>query len=284
MSEIDYDREYDNRARVPEHPQVFAAWARDAAAYRAGHAGARLGVSYGPSPRQTLDIFPASGAGDDTPLALFVHGGWWRSFDPSSFSQMAAGPNAHGVTVAVAGYDLCPQVSVAQIVDQIRAACLMLWRSYRRRLVVYGHSAGGHLAACMAATNWSSLDPDAPPDLVPAGYAISGVFDLAPLLHTTINADLRLTEMTARMVSPIHWPVPPGRTLDAVVGALESSEFLRQSRDMAQAWAGVAHTHYAAIPGANHFTVLTPLTEPGSAMTARVVELARHPQGVSRRR
>lgn len=284
MAEIDYEVEYDNRARVPEHPQIMAGWVRDAAAYRAGHAGATLGLSYGPSPRQTLDIFPAPGAGDDAPLALFVHGGWWRALDPSSFSHMAAGANAHGVSVALAGYDLCPQVGIAQIVDQIRAACLLLWRRHRRRFMVYGHSAGGHLSACMTATNWSALDADAPPDLVPAGYAISGVFDLEPLIHTSMNADFKLTATTARMISPIHWPVPRGRTLDAVVGARESGEFLRQSRDMARAWAGEAHTHYAEIPGADHFTVLTPLTDPASAMTARVVELARHPQGIARGR
>ncbi|HWM83606.1 MAG TPA: alpha/beta hydrolase [Pseudolabrys sp.] len=282
MTEIDYETEYNNRARVPEHPQVMEGWVRDAAAYRAARPEARIGISYGPSARQTLDIFPAPGAGDDAPLAMFVHGGWWRSLDPSSFSHMAAGPNARGVTVAVAGYDLCPQVTIAQIIDQIRAACLLLWRTYRKRFVVYGHSAGGHLSACMTATNWTTLDPDVPGDLVPAGYAISGLFDLVPLTHTSMNTDFRMTETSARMISPINWPVPRGRTLDAVVGARESNEFLRQSQTMAEVWSGHAHTHYAALPDADHFTVLAPLTGAGSAMTARVSELARHPQGISR--
>jgi arylformamidase len=195
---------------------------------------------------------------------------------------MAAGLNARGVTVAIAGYDLCPQVTIAQIVDQIRAACLLLWRTYKKSFVAYGHSAGGHLSACMTATNWAALDAEVPADLVPAGYAISGLFDLVPLIHTGMNADFRLTETSARMISPINWSVPRGRTLDAVVGALESNEFLRQSRAMAEAWDGHAHTHYAAIAGANHFTVLAPLTNADSGMTARVAELARYPQGISR--
>jgi arylformamidase len=275
MTVIDYEVEYDNRARVPEHPEIFARWARNAAAYRATRPDAQLGLSYGPSPRQTLDIFPAAGGSTDAPLTLFVHGGWWRAFDLSVFSHMAAGPNAHGVTVAVAGYDLCPQVTIAQIIDQIRAACLLLWRTYRKRFVVYGHSAGGHLSACMTATTWTALDPAAPADLVPAGYAISGLFDLTPLVHISMNQDFKLDPLSARLSSPIFWPVPPGRTLDAVVGALESNEFLRQSQAMAQEWADAAHTHYAALPGANHFTAIEPLADPHGAMATRVADLAK---------
>jgi arylformamidase len=133
---IDYEVEYDNRARVPEHPEIFARWQCEAAAYRAAARGAEFGISYGPSPRQAIDLFPAKDDGAATPLAVFIHGGWWRSLEPASFSQMAAGPNAQGVTVAVAGYDLCPTVSIAAIIDEMRAACLHLWRKRRQRMCV----------------------------------------------------------------------------------------------------------------------------------------------------
>lgn len=205
---------------------------------------------------------------------MFIHGGWWRSLEPAMFSQLAAGPNARGISVAVAGYDLCPHVSIADIIGQIRAACLMLWRKRRQRIFIYGHSAGGHLAACMVAQDWKALASDAPADLVPAAYAISGVFDLLPLVHVSQNQDLRLDEAEARRVSPLYWSVPPGRSLDAVVGAQESSEFLRQSKAIAEAWRQrMALTRYEEIPG-NHFTVVDPLTDPNSAMTARVAALA----------
>jgi len=271
---VDYEVEYNNRARVPEHPEIFARWLSEADAYRKASPKVELGLKYGPSPRQTLDIFPAANDGPDTPLALFIHGGWWRSLGPESFSQMAKGPNANGVTVAVAGYDLCPQVSIADIVGQMRAAGLFLWHKYRKRFVVYGHSAGGHLTACLAATDWTTVAPAPPADLVPAGYAISGVFDLDPLTKITVNADLKLTEKTAHDLSPLYWDVPPGRLLDAVVGADESAEFLRQSKTIAEAWRqGLATTRYEAAPG-NHFTVIDPLTDANSAMTRRVVALA----------
>jgi arylformamidase len=93
-----------------------------------------------------------------------------------------------------------------------------------------------------------------------------------------MNKDLRLAPDSAQQTSPALWPAPHGRVLDAVVGAEESSEFLRQSRLIADVWgrAGVA-TRYEAIAGANHFTVLDPLSDPNSAMVARLLALAPRP-------
>ena len=275
---IDWEVEYNNRARVPEHPQIFERWQRDAAAYRAetvSDGRAEIGLKYGASPRQTIDLFKPRG-GDTGPLAMFIHGGYWRSLDPTSFSQMARGMNARGVAVAVIGYDLCPQLSIAEIVRQTQAACLLLWKRFGRRVMVSGHSAGGHLAACMVATDWNSLDANAPTDLVPAGYAISGVFDLSVLLHLASNADFKLDEAEARRVSPLFWQVERGRALDAVVGGNESSEFLRQSKIIADSWrAKGVETRCDAIPGMNHFTICDAMTDPDSAMTKRLVELAK---------
>jgi arylformamidase len=189
---------------------------------------------------------------------------------------MARGLNAHGIAVAVAGYDLCPQARIADIIGQMRQACLYLWRRFGQRIMVVGHSAGGHLAACMLATDWKTVAPDMPADLVPAASAISGLFDLEPLVGISMNQDLRLDTEEARRVSPLHWSAPAGRTLDAVVGALESGEFLRQSRIIADGWgkSGVV-TRYEAVPQANHFTVIEPLVDAQSGMVARLVELAR---------
>ena len=276
MAAIDYEAEYNNRARVPDHEEIFARWVSDGEAYRLDalkRDRAELGLSYGDTPRQSLDLFMPD-AGADAPLALFIHGGWWRSLDPSMFSQMARGPNAHGVTVAVVGYDLCPNVGIGDIVEQMRRACIFLWQRFGRRLFVYGHSAGGHLAGAMVATDWVSLYPRAPADLVPAGYAVSGLFDLSPLVGITPNQDFRLTPESARALSPASWPLAPGRVFDAVVGGLESSEFLRQSKLIAQAWQSTGKTRYEEIPGKNHFTVIDAFADPQSAMTARVAELA----------
>jgi arylformamidase len=277
VAAIDYEAEYNNRARVPEYPEIFARWARDAELFRAAalkDGRAELGLFYGDTPRQSLDLFMPE-AGEAAPLAVFVHGGYWRSLDPSLHSHVARGPSANGIIVAVVGYDLCPTVTIADIIGQIRRACVFLWQRFGRRIFVYGHSAGGHLAGAMVATDWPALYPKAPADLIPAGYSISGVFDLAPLIGTSVNQDLRLDAAAAREVSPVFWPLKPGHVFDAVVGGLESDEFKRQSRLIAQTWQGAAQTCYEEIAGKNHFTVIESLVDPQSAMTARVVALAK---------
>src|SRR5207342_2432129 len=106
-------------------------------------------------------------------------------------------------------------------------------------------------------------------------YAISGVFDLLPLLHCSQNQDLRLDDAEARRVSPLYWRIPAGRGLDAVVGSLESGAFLRQSKAITDTWRqGMALPRYDEIAGTTHFTVIDPLNDPNSAMTARVAALA----------
>jgi arylformamidase len=276
MAAIDLEAEYNLRARVPEHPEIFARWAREAENYRdetLKRGQAELGLSYGDTPRQIIDLFLPV-AGDTAPLAVYIHGGYWRAFDPSSSSHMARGLNGRGLAVAVVGYDLCPIVTISDIVEQIRRACIFLWQRFGRRMLACGHSAGGHLAAAMVATDWQALYPKAPADLVPAGYAVSGVFDLTPLVGLTMNQDLRLDAEEARRMSPLFWPVPAGRALDAAVGDLETSEFKRQSRAMADAWGQAkAETRYAEFAG-NHFIVIGALADPASAMVARVAELA----------
>lgn len=277
---IDNSAAYDNRAAVPEHPQIFAQWAKDAAVFRevAGKDGrAELDIRYGTGPRRYIDLFAAKE--QSAPVAMFIHGGYWRALDPKFHSHCAKGLNERGVTVAVAGYDLCPQVSIADIIAEMRAAVLFLWRRFGRRIMVYGHSAGGHLAAALIATDWTKLDPKTPANLVPAAYSISGLFDLTPLIHTGMNADFKLDEASARASSPLFWPVPGKRIFDSVVGGAELPEFLRQAKSILDAWPkDKVEMRYEAIPGANHFTVIAPLADANSAMVERLDQLARQNQ------
>jgi arylformamidase len=270
MTDVDYEVEYNNRARVPEHAVLMAGWAQDAAVYRTQRPAHVL--TYGRSPRNSIDLFPGE---REDPIVVFIHGGYWQALDGSSFSHCARGLNAHGMSVAIPSYDLCPSVTVETIIGQMRAACRALAK-LGQRLVVSGHSAGGHLAACMLATDWPAIDGALPKDLVMAGYAISGLFDLVPLVGTSINKALRLDESSAKAASPLFWAPPRGTRLDAVVGERESAEYLRQSRAISEHWgrAGVT-TSYGVIAEANHFTAIAPLADPDSAMVKRLRELAR---------
>ncbi|HEY3795543.1 MAG TPA: alpha/beta hydrolase [Bradyrhizobium sp.] len=267
---VDYEVEYNNRARVPENPALIAGWASDAAAYRAQHAPRT--ISYGPGARHTIDLFAGS---SDGPIVVFIHGGYWQALDGSFFSHCARGLNAHGISVAVPSYDLCPAVTVDEIIRQMRMAARELAR-LKQPLVISGHSAGGQLAACLLATDWRAFDVSLPSDLVLAAYAISGLFDLVPLVETSLNKALHLDAATARAASPLFWNAPTHGSLDAVVGENESAEYHRQSNTVVQRWgaAGLA-TRFGAVPGANHFTAIAPLADPGSPMISRLKELAR---------
>ena len=266
---VDYEVEYNNRARVPEYPSLFAGWAKDAAAYRARCAPRT--IPYGPGARNVTDFFPGDRTG---PIVVFIHGGYWQSLHGSSFSHLAGGLNAHGISVAIPSYDLCPGGPVDDIIQQMRAASRELAR-LGRSLVISGHSAGGHLAACMLATDWPAFDASLPEDLVVAAYAISGLFDLGPLVETSINNALRLDHAAARAASPLFWNVPIRGSLDAVVGENESAEYFRQSRTIVDLWgAAGAMTRFGVVSGANHFTAIAPLADPESPMVLRLKELA----------
>lgn len=259
------EAEYNNRAAVPDHPVLMGGWKAAAVAARTTHPPTT--IAYGPGEREAMDLFDA---GPDAPIVVFIHGGYWQALDKDWFSGIAPALLAHGVSVAIPSYDLCPNVRLGAIVRQMEAVADLVRARCGRRPVVFGHSAGGHLAACLLSQGRAA-----------AAVAISGVFDLAPLIPTSINAALRLDAREAAALSPIHWPVPNGSTpggtvLDCIVGGDETSEFIRQSRDMANLWAtkGV-ETRFEALPGLNHFTVLEPLLDADSAMVKRIVALAR---------
>src|SRR3954470_110771 len=146
-AEVDYEAEYNNRARVPEHPALMAGWAHDAKVWRESRSNLFHTVCYGPCARNSIDVFPSRGEGD---LVVFFHGGYWQALDGSFFSHLASGLDAHGGSGGIPSYDLCPQVSIDEIIDEMRTALRALAR-FGRRLVLSGHSAGGHLAACLMA-------------------------------------------------------------------------------------------------------------------------------------
>jgi arylformamidase len=261
---MDLQAEYDNVAKVPGNAAIAARWIADAAAFRAGWPQSEPGVPYGPTLRQAMDVF-WPGASRDGPMAMFIHGGYWQRMDRSLFSHLAAGLLAHGVAVAMPSYDLCPQVSMATLVEQLRDAAAFLHRRSGRALLAMGHSAGGHLAAMLMATDWAARGL---PPIVPASLPISGLFDLPPLLATTIADPLGLDAAEARRLSPLFMPAPGGR-IHAVVGGDEGVEYIRQSRSIAEAWGG----GWEALPGLNHFTVVEGLAQADSVLVTRAMSL-----------
>ena len=266
---MDAEREYNNRARVPESAEIIAGWARDAAAFRASGVQAELNLAYGAGEREKLDLFLPPNAGA-APTALFIHGGYWQALDRSFVSHCARGLLGQGVAVAVPSYDLCPAVTLGEIAEQMRRAAAFLHRRRGGRLLSAGHSAGGQLAALLLATDWPAFQPSLPAGMVGAALPVSGVFELGPLKGTSIAQALRLTGADIATLSPRLLPPPVFEALHVVVGGAESDEFIRQSRDFATHWGG----SFEALPGANHFTVLDTFTDPAHPLMIRAGNMA----------
>ncbi|MBO9502000.1 alpha/beta hydrolase [Brevundimonas sp. A19_0] len=253
----------------------MAKWADRAEAARADHPHQR--IAYGPGPREVMDLFTPEGQ-PEAPVAVFLHGGYWQALDGAAFHGIAPALLSHGIAVALPTYDLAPTVSLGRILRQVRTATELIRDRTGYRPLVFGHSAGGHMAAALLSEGRAG-----------AAVAISGVFDLLPLTRTSLNEALQLDPLMATALSPIHWPVPDGSspggtTLDCWVGADESAEFRRQSRAMAGRWgAAGADASVRELAGLNHFTVLDPLFDPGSPEVARLVQLARDAAGETSR-
>ena len=266
---MDAEREYNNRARVPESAEIIAGWARDAAAFRESGVRAELNLAYGAGEREKLDLFLPPNA-EAAPTALFIHGGYWQALDRSFVSHCARGLLGQGVAVAVPSYDLCPAVTLGEIAEQMRRAAAFLHRRRGGRLLAAGHSAGGQLAALLLATDWPTFQPGLPAGMVGAALPVSGVFELGPLMGTSIAQALRLTGADIATLSPRLLPPPVFEALHVVVGGAESDEFIRQSRDFATHWGG----SFEALPGANHFTVLDTFTDPAQPLMIRAGNMA----------
>lgn len=266
-----HDRQYDNRARIPGALAILETWAERSAAARARLNG-RLDLAYGEAPSERADVF-APRAANGAPVLVWIHGGYWRALDKRDQSFVAEPFVRAGAVVVVPNYALAPQASVEAIVLQVVQAVAWArrraadWGGDAARLVVAGHSAGGHLAAMALACDWPSVAPDLPADTVRTAVAVSGLFELEPIRRAPfLNRDLKLDAAAAARLSPAWMPAPHGRTLHAFVGGDESEEFLRQNRAIRAAWGERVVPTCEDVPGRHHLDVLDALLEPRSRL------------------
>ena len=264
---------YNLRLRHPEFEEYFAVWQSASARIR-DSLDCILDVRYGAGPNMTADLFPAPAGA--APIQVFIHGGYWRAMDKDVHSFPAEGFVAAGGAVVSLNYALAPAVTLEAIVGQCRAAIEWIADNAARlngdpdRIFVSGHSAGGHLTAAMLCTDWAARGR--PADLVKGGAPISGIFDLAPIMETSINDDVRLDADSALRNSPINNLPATGAPLIAVVGGAETEAFVAQNRAFAEAWrARGFEASVMEIEGLHHYTVVMEMGRPGSALTQAVL-------------
>lgn len=212
---------------------------------------AELGVRYGSSERQVFDFFNTKGTPQGT--MVFVHGGYWKAFDQRSWSQLAAGALDAGWSVAMPGYDLCPDVKISEITQQIASAVELIASQTDGPIVLSGHSAGGHLVSRM-------LDPrvtsQAVRDRIQRVVPISPIADLVPLLQISMNDILRLDAQEAAAESPVRM-APLETEVRIWIGAEERPVLLEQARALAASW----DVPLVVVPQKHHFNVIEALED-----------------------
>ena len=271
-----YEEQYNARASIPEHPQIFERWAATSAVARDAET-CRLNLAYGAAPAEELDFF--SSGQPLAPLLVFIHGGWWRSLDKSDFSFIAPAFTHAGIDVAITNYTLAPEASIEQITLQQIQAMAWLYRHAdelgfdRHRIVVAGHSAGAHLSAMLMAALWPQVGADLPIALIKGGILLSGLYDLAPVVRAQfVNGDLKLNAASSRKLSPALLPQSHRIPFFTAVGGRESDEFQRQNALIGKRWKKT-HTGGILLPEDNHLTICDAFAASHNALCTTAIAL-----------
>lgn len=275
------DRQLNQREHTPEHSQYFSRWAAESAVLRE-ELPVRTNLAYGEGPLQTLDYVPS--LQPEAPLVVFIHGGYWQSLDKGDFTFPAPIFREAGFAYASINYDMAPQVRIPDMVRQVREALAWLYRNAEdlgfdaERMVVAGHSAGGHLAVMALLTDWQE-DFGLPQNLLYGAASISGIYDLEPLWMSYQQPVLQLDQEAVQSSSPLrNIPAAAKRKLPRLflaVGREETDEFQHQQRDFLQAWKEAGQkSESLELPGRNHFSIVDSLADSRHAVFRAICRLA----------
>ena len=267
------EQQYFPSLSIPNTKGIFDDWHVRAKATQA-KLNFRADLRYGPHRREVMDFYPAVNARG---CLVFIHGGYWVSFSKFETSWVAEGFAGQGLSVALINYPLCPEVGIGDIRSSCLRAFAHLYKNVlsaeeRKAIVVTGHSAGGYLAAAHLAETWTAHG--LPQDPIAGVISLSGVFDVAPLMNTSLNLELGLTSESAAHLNLVTAAPRCTAKLALAVGQQESAEFHRQSTVLAQSWHGL-NPQVVDLPGANHFTVVDDLANPDGQLNRLAVTMAR---------
>ncbi len=269
------DAEYNLTAIFPEAAASYEAFCERESERVRSELDHRLNVPFGPTLAEHVDLYPA---GETAPVLIYVHGGFWYLRTSTEFGFVARGPVSRGIATVVVNYDLCPRVTIDEIVRQTRAAVAWVYENAQSfggdagRIHVAGHSAGGHLVAMLLATDWEG-EYGLPDDIIKSATAVSGLYDLAPFPYTFLQPQLQLGWDQVLRNSPVlHIPdaAPP---LLVAYGEEETAEFKRQSEAFLSAWkANGLDGERLLLAGKNHYDVIDGFLDAESPLCSAILE------------
>ncbi len=271
------DQQYNNRLNASDHEIHLHQWevlSREAEQKYTVHKN----IAYGKLEREKLDIFPSEKPGSKT--LVFIHGGYWYKHNPSDFYLIASAFRKYGITTVFIGYPLMPDHSLDQLVCSCRLAISWLCKnlsSYHgnsEQLYVSGHSAGGHLASMMMATDWPQFDKSLSRDTVKGVCSISGLYNLLPVQLCYVNEIIKLDKESAIRNSPVqllpYTPCP----LVLAVGGTETTAYKEQSQELYATWTHKhAEVELLEIAGFNHFSILATMLDESSVLHQAMCKL-----------
>ena len=236
-------------------------------------------IVFDPESGSALDLYPA---GKNTPVFVWIHGGYWRMGDKEGNAFAAPGLVANGISVAIIDYSLAPAVNLEQIVHEVRTAIGFLYREGpgmgldTRKIHVGGSSAGGHLTGAVLADGWRP-DYGLPSDMIGAALALSGIYDLEPLLYTYVNEWMDMDMGTVAALSPIRYiPDATDAHLVLSVGGTERDGFLQETANYRKAWEAKGHKITPVdMPTHNHFDITGTLADPDARLVQATLKAIR---------
>ncbi len=261
------DRQYNNRLHVPDYASYLERW-EILSRQTEKELPVVKNIPYAALAREQLDIYPSRQPHAKT--LVFIHGGYWHKFDKSSFQFIAQAFEDDGVTTVLINYPLAPVVSIDQIAASCRLAIQWLYQNITAyngdpgQLYIAGHSAGGHLAAMMIATDWRQFNLAT--GTIKGACVISGLFNLLPIMLSNINGSLKMDEQTAFRNSPVHLLPATHCPLSIVAGSDETNEFLDQSNELYNCWKGSIPAEIIQAPGLNHYSIVETMLDPQSCL------------------
>ena len=266
--------QYRARLTIPDADQCVANTAARSAIVRKSIL-CHIDIPYGSTSLQTLDIFPADNC--DAPVFFYIHGGYWFELDKSIYSEVAGPMVSAGITTVLPNYDLCPAVSISDIVTQVRAALYWVYKNIAQyngnpnNIFVSGHSAGGHLTGMMMATDWHDAH-QIPRDVVKGTAPLSGLFDIEPHRHTNLQPHIRLTKEDVVNNSPQNLPVNFDGWMICAVGGGETDAFRRQSKDYSEKCSQLGvDTKYIETGNDHHFQITDRLADSKDQLTSELI-------------